>query len=294
VPNKDSPRLERWGHPVTLDRKVDAHQASQFHWGVTLDQPLVPVTRKGCDTHCFSLWLRKQPLDPLMRKLRVFFFACSQQSEVDMQVNKPEVDWEIIEKHYRAGVMTLRQIASEGGVVESAVRKRAKRDGWPRNLNAKIQARAEDLVRKDAVRKISAQKNAPSEKEVVEVNAQAAAIVLIVQKDSIKRSHTLFKKLMDELELTTDNKDLFGKLGELLDKSGPDENGKMVQDKINEIYRKVISMPGRVDAAKKMTEILEKVVKLEREAFGLDDGNATDNPVDALLRKIYKERISGN
>lgn len=62
------------------------------------------------------------------------------------QEAKPKADWELIERHYRAGVLSLRQVANEGGVVESAIRKRAKRDGWVRNLNAKIQHRVNTKV----------------------------------------------------------------------------------------------------------------------------------------------------
>lgn len=61
-------------------------------------------------------------------------------------------DWERIELDYRAGIKPLRQIASENGISEGAIRKRAKRDDWSRDLSVKIQTKAEELVRKDAVR----------------------------------------------------------------------------------------------------------------------------------------------
>lgn len=61
-------------------------------------------------------------------------------------------DWERIELDYRAGIKSLRQIAGEHGVSEGAIRKRAKRDDWTRDLNAKIQSKADELVRKESVR----------------------------------------------------------------------------------------------------------------------------------------------
>ena len=48
------------------------------------------------------------------------------------------VDWEKIEGDYRAGVKTLREIAEERGITHGAINKRAKRDGWTRDLTAKI------------------------------------------------------------------------------------------------------------------------------------------------------------
>lgn len=191
------------------------------------------------------------------------------------------VDWELIERHYRAGILSLREIAKECGVTEGAIRKRAKKDGWARDLTGKIQQRADDLVRKEAVRTPSTQLTPASEKEVVEANAELQYRIRMAHRQDIGRTRSLFAKLMDEVESQSDNLEIFEKLGELLDESGTNERGTWVNDKLNEIYRKVISTPGRVDSAKKLTEILEKVVKLERQAFGLDD----DAPAEEEARQ---------
>lgn len=42
------------------------------------------------------------------------------------------VDWESVEREYRAGIRSLRDIAGEVGVSEGAIRKRAKAEGWER------------------------------------------------------------------------------------------------------------------------------------------------------------------
>lgn len=46
--------------------------------------------------------------------------------------DKPPVDWEAIERDYRAGVMTMRQIAQGRGITHAAIHKRAMRDCWVR------------------------------------------------------------------------------------------------------------------------------------------------------------------
>ena len=48
------------------------------------------------------------------------------------EADKTKVDWELVEKHYRAGLLSLREIAKEAGCTEGAIRKRAKKDGWSR------------------------------------------------------------------------------------------------------------------------------------------------------------------
>lgn len=65
------------------------------------------------------------------------------------QGNKPvssSPDWEAIELDYRAGIKTLRQIAGEHGITHGAVNKRAKANGWERDLSAKIQQKADALL----------------------------------------------------------------------------------------------------------------------------------------------------
>jgi len=51
---------------------------------------------------------------------------------------KAPVDWVAIEMDYRAGVKPLRQIGNDHGVSHVAVSKRAKRDGWTRDLRVKV------------------------------------------------------------------------------------------------------------------------------------------------------------
>jgi hypothetical protein len=46
-------------------------------------------------------------------------------------VDPPLVDWEAIEREYRAGQVSVREIARKSAVTEGSIRKR---DGWTRNL----------------------------------------------------------------------------------------------------------------------------------------------------------------
>ncbi len=104
-------------------------------------------------------------------------------------------DWERIELDYRAGVKTLRQIAGEHGTTHTSIGKRAKRDGWERDLAAKIQAKADVLVSKSAVSKQVSTETKVSERQVVEANAMAindmrlAVIRPVRQDQSEVRSH---------------------------------------------------------------------------------------------------------
>lgn len=178
------------------------------------------------------------------------------------------VDWERIELDYRAAIKTLRQIADEHGITHGAINKRAKRDGWTRDLSAKIHAKAEALVSKAAVSIEVSKESKIAERQVVDANAQAVADIRLGHRRDIRRARTLTNALLDELEKQTDPDTLamLSELGELL--HNPDE--KTGRDRINELYHAVISLPERSKTMKTLAESLQKLVDMERTAFGMD------------------------
>ena len=176
-------------------------------------------------------------------------------------------DWERIELDYRAGIKTLRQIADENGITHGAINKRAKRDGWERDLSEKINAKADALVSKALVSSQVSKEARIAEKQVVDANAQAVADVRLAHRRDIHRARKLTNSLLDELEKQTgpDTLAMLNELGDML--RAPDNNGV---DKLNDLYQKVISLPERSRTMKTLAESLQKLVDMEREAFGMD------------------------
>ncbi|WP_313083700.1 hypothetical protein [Atlantibacter sp.] len=179
-------------------------------------------------------------------------------------MSKP--DWEAIETAYRAGVMSLREIASQHGISEGAIRKRAKRDEWSRNLNAKVKERADDLVRKAEVRKQVRSETVLSERVLIEATAEVIATVRMEHRGDIRRAREITNALFDELGAECADVASLRKLGELM--LEPDENGR---DKLNEIYHSIISMPERVKALKALSDAMKNLVGLERQAYDIGE-----------------------
>ena len=178
------------------------------------------------------------------------------------------VDWERIELDYRAGAMSLREIAANHpGTNHVAIARRAKTEGWTRDLSERIKAKAEDLVTRAAVTADVTANRAVTEKQVVEANAQDQASVRLSHRKDIQRKRAIVAGLMDELEAQVgpDNAALLADLGDML--RSPDESG---QDKLNDLYRKIISLPERAKTAKTLAETLRITVDMERQAFGMD------------------------
>lgn len=183
------------------------------------------------------------------------------------------IDWEAVSRDYRAGILSTRELGALYGVSHTAINKRAKAEGWERDLKAQILAKAEAEVSRRAVSTEVSKERQASERQVVEANADAIVRIRLSQRADIQRSRAIVMRLLDELEQQTgpDNAALLAELGEVLRKE--DEKG---QDKLNDLYQKVISLPGRAKTMKDLGESLRVLVLLERQAFGLDDPTGED------------------
>ncbi|OPB23633.1 hypothetical protein BFW94_12495 [Enterobacter ludwigii] len=179
-------------------------------------------------------------------------------------MSKP--DWEAIETAYRAGVMSLREIASQHGISEGAIRKRAKRDDWSRDLNAKVKERADDLVRKAEVRKQVRSEVTFNERVLIEATAEVIATVRMEHRGDIRRARELTNMLFDELAGECGDVGALEMLGDLMRRE--DDKG---QDKLNDLYHKIISLPSRVKSMKDLSDSLKTLIGLEREAYSIEN-----------------------
>lgn len=185
-------------------------------------------------------------------------------------------DWEAIESAYRAGLMSLREIASQHNISEGAIRKRAKRDDWSRDLSAKIKERAEDLVRKEEVRKQVRTETTLTERVLIEASAEVIANVRMEHRGDIRRAREITNALFDELGAECADIESLRKLGELM--LDPDENGR---DRLNEVYQSIIALPERVKAVKALSDAMKNLIGLERQAYDIGDDKG-DNAVSKL------------
>lgn len=191
---------------------------------------------------------------------------------------KDAVDWLAVEADYRPNKLSLRAIGEKYGCTEGAIRKRAKKEGWVRDLSEKIKSKADDLVRREAVRN-----STQNEKGIVEANAQNSATIQINERKDVSNARRIAMSLLDELESQVTNKDLYERLGELL--QSPDDRGV---DKLNEIYHKVISFGGRTDNMKKLGDTLKVLIDLERRVYKIDENPDGDENKKVNLNFTFK------
>ena len=190
---------------------------------------------------------------------------------------KRRTDWEAVERDYRTGRFTLRELETKYEVNNSTISRRADKHGWTQDLSTAIkQATNAKLIQSIVAAECStAQQNAADTVlAAAEVNKQ---VILghrtgLLELTSVKR--TLLGQIQQAAALLPDLAEVI----EMVRK--PDDNGI---DRANDALRKAMSRSALVDDLKKLADVDEKVRKGEREAFGLDDiGKPEDEGLAAM------------
>lgn len=194
--------------------------------------------------------------------------------------NKPEVDWEEIERLYRADLRTNAQLAKDFGVHASTIRRRAEKGQWKRDLKSRIKERANAIVQQRAVNSLASDQIARDDM-TIEENAQLTANVRLSHRQDIGDARSIAMTLLDDLkaQIGTDNRarleDLF--IAAL--------KANKIDESALEAYERVTSLTNHVRVMKDLADTMTKLVTLERQAYGLDDMDSS--PVDALTTLLH-------
>lgn len=175
--------------------------------------------------------------------------------------DKPAAHWPTIEADFRAGIKSIRQIAREHGLSETAIRKRAKAEDWTRDLSAAIQAKADDLVRREAVRNEVRAANQIPDKVVVDANANAVYRVQMAHRAGLTKLSVLRDGLLSELEQAATP---------AAAPAPETADGEKGDDAAEPQPAAGLTLPTRIAALKQLAEVDEKIRRGEREAYGID------------------------
>lgn len=196
---------------------------------------------------------------------------------------RKQIDWERIELDYRAGVLSLREIAEKHpNTNHVAISRRAKKEGWVRDLSEKIKNKAEKIVTEQTVTADVTAKSSVSENEIIDSNARVIADVRLSHRKDIGKARSLANSLLEELEHQTINREDYESLGILLRRE--DERGI---DKLNDLYMKAMNTPSRIVSMQKLADTMKTLIGLEREAFGIDkEVEQKPDPLGDLLKSL--------
>ena len=175
---------------------------------------------------------------------------------------KKIVDWELIEQDWRAGIKSVLQIAVENGISHTAINKRFKKLGIPRDLSAKVRAKADSLVSMAMVSAEVSTETTMTDAHIINSNAARLADVQLAHISGSKTLRLKAQSYLHELNSCGEN------------------------------------FPKRVSILKLLSDVHKNIVAVERQANGLKDDddpekhqfgvniNINITPNEAYLRVI--------
>lgn len=160
-------------------------------------------------------------------------------------------DWEAIESAYRAGSLPLRAIGEKYGINHATIIKKAKKEGWQRDLTEQVRTATNAKVTKSVTSKGN-QAGVVTDEQIIEQASDEAASVVLAHREGLAAWRGITNKLRVFLE-------------------GAD----ITEDNHASMSR---SITAGVDAQ-------IKVIKAEREAYNIDSGekhSSTDTLSDLM------------
>ncbi len=187
-----------------------------------------------------------------------------------------QTDWEAIEREYRAGQLSVAEIGRQHGVSHTAINKRAKKEGWERDLSGKVR----QVV---SARLVSAQVSATNAREAIETAAARGVELVRQHQSSLGRANRIAETLMAELQRGCDRLDEIEDA--IAEETGDDPNSNR-----RNAMLKAVSLPSRAATLRELSQTLKNLIPLERQAFNLDepgdDEPATKSDVRTALAKL--------
>jgi len=177
------------------------------------------------------------------------------------------IDWERVERDYRAGQITVRQIAQKHAISTTAITAHMHSGGWTRDLSQAIQARTQAKISEIDVQELieqsareGAQKSAQTIRLADEQASDVAAGVIIRHRKSFR----------DQVERAAVIERLFDEI--LVASSAYAGDGAEPID----IHKAAAAFKALVDSR-------AKLVAMERESFGISGPDTPDaRDVDAM------------
>lgn len=221
-------------------------------------------------------------------------------NEVVAHIKITEEMWDGIWNRYITGLSTVADIAREFGVSETAIKNKAKEDGWVRDLAAQVNAEAakitamrEAAIETNAKRKLIAEAQSneklpavnPNEQQIIEIVAERQVDIVFQERKDVAIARSVATKLYEELS------------GQIAEGQKLDELMAQIDELEDATYNQkthfkkklehIIGFGGRVDSCLKLSNALKTLIELERKVNKINDQDSEETFED-FLRKMRK------
>lgn len=164
-------------------------------------------------------------------------------------------DWELIEREYRTGRFSLAQLEARHGVNRSTIHRRAKKYDWKKDLTERVRERTQEKITRAT---LPPEAQAALDDEVVEQAANENAAVVKGHRKTLERWRGITERFAELLE---------GQLAEGKISVELPTGGVAEIDVPLEYVGKCMGHG---------TQALDRVIKLERQNYGLDINDKDD------------------
>jgi len=185
---------------------------------------------------------------------------------------KKRIDWKLVEGEFRAGQLSIREIAKQHECSDTAIRKKMNALGVSRDLSNRVA----EKVRTELVRSEVRTANQETEREIVTVAAARSVEVVRSHRIKIHKGTTVVEKLLDDLYDVIDHREEIEE--DIVIATENEPNAKRQKRMM-----RAVSIQQQASTAVSLSAALKNLVAIERQAFNLSDKVSQDDDLPVVI-----------
>ena len=218
---------------------------------------------------------------------------------------RKQIDWEAIEREYRLGQLTLRELSVKFGPSFGTIGKRARKEGWVQDKTEEVRRRTKAILAtendtpQDTPEDTDTKKGHKKDTEPTQNDIEAAAMarVKIVRghRKTLSTGHTTVNILQSQLNYALENRDEIE--ADIIKDTEPPEGANSATIRSENARRKAmlkaVSLPSHAGVMRDLSVAMKNLIPLERQAFNLDDESEPDTGAKEFTPKETKALKAG-
>lgn len=175
-------------------------------------------------------------------------------------------DWEAIERDYRTGQFTLKELEAKHGAGFADISRRAKKEGWTKDLRDAVRQATSAALIAETAKAVTSQ----AQRETTNVVLAAAEVnrqVLAQHLGELEETRNVAKALLAEIGFQTASPEVLVQIAERLNDDADDAQKQAARKAL----RDALNVHGRIASAQKLADTFLKIQQGERRALNLDE-----------------------
>jgi hypothetical protein len=199
--------------------------------------------------------------------------------ELDM-AQRNNIDWEKIETLYRVGQLSVRDIAAEMKVEPSTITRRAKKDGWTRDLSEQVRRETKAALLRNATPNATSPTRA---RAGIDAAVYTNVGLIETHRSDIKYGRELVATLMAQLMDVAGSRDAMEDLIIENTDAGRKRSAML----------RAVALPSHAATLRDLATALKILIPLERQAYNIDEKPPEDSYEELLDRALALDPTLG-